>query len=63
MQFKEEEIFYLKKILFNHSLVLTDIIMNEKDQRDLSREVLKINASCMDKIRDLESKLGFNIDL
>ena len=53
MIFTEEEVFYLKKLLFNHSLDLTDLLLNEKDKREFAREILKINHSCMDKISSL----------
>lgn len=53
MNFTEEEVYYLKKLLFKHSLELTDIIMNEEDQREMARKILDINHSCTNKLINL----------
>lgn len=49
MDFNEEELYYLNRLLSKHMLDLIDLIMHEED-KDLVREIMKINKSCMKKI-------------
>lgn len=52
MNFNEEELFYLKKLLTNHSLDLLDLVMNDEEKRDMAKEILKINSNCMEKLNE-----------
>ncbi len=51
MNFNEEELYYLNKLLYKHMLDLTDLLMNGEDQ-DLVKEIIKINISCKDKLNE-----------
>lgn len=52
INFNEEELYYLKQLLKSHSLDLLDMVMNNKEKRDMAKEILKINSSCMDKLNN-----------
>lgn len=53
MIFTDEEIYYLNSLLKKHSIDLIDIIMNEEDHRDIARDILSINRSCLEKLISL----------
>lgn len=50
MEFNEEELFYLKKLLYKHMLDLADLLMNDEENRDVIKEIMKINNSCVEKM-------------
>ena len=53
MNFTEEELYYLKRLLLKHRLDLNDLVINEEDRREMAKEILKINGSLILKFENL----------